>query len=108
LGADPAADGLHLRHLERLWRSPFLLGSGGYLSVVGTSRTLIPRREELERLDIFRVRRLRPAEGSESFTQTAAYPDRPFLMSRAFVPDVPPALFLKSRGNVPNIPTGCG
>ncbi len=76
--------------------------------VVGTLGTFIPRRDGLERLNISIVRRLRRQEGPQSFAHTAAYAVGPFLMSRAFVPDVPAYLFLKSRAGVPNIPMGCG
>lgn len=93
--------------IERLWRSPFTLQSLYGNARVGTSGTLIPRGEGLERLDISRVKELRASDGLISSLLPDTYEEAPFLMSRGSVPDVPSLAFLMSRGSVPDVPTIC-
>lgn len=93
--------------IERLWRSPFTLQSLDGNARVGTSGTLIPRDEGLERLDISRVKELRASDGPISSLLPDTYEEAPFLMSRGSVPDVPSLAFLMSRGSVPDVPSAC-
>ena len=93
--------------VERPWRSPFTLQSLYGNARVGTSGTFIPRGEGLERLDISRVKELRASNGPISSLLPDTYKERPFLMSRGCVPDVPSLAFLKSRESVPDVPSRC-